>query len=173
MRVTCIMILIILHTTHNILHITRKILHIAHNILHIIRSYAMRPQNYGHDIKTTQNEGSTYVTSTREPSLSNTVSDSFIHTYFISFHSQASVNTSYTQDVVYDFHRVRCAMIKNDLASLLKSISPLDYPLLTLLASFISLCALFEADLIHSWGTLTLTDIYHVSIMKSCVSPTP
>ena len=63
-------------------------------------------------------------------------------------------------------------MIKNDLVSLLKSSSPLDYPILTPLVSFISLCASFEADLIHSLGTLTLTDIDHVSIMKSSVYPT-
>ena len=58
-------------------------------------------------------------------------------------------------------------MIKNDLVSLLKSSSPLDYPILTPLVSFILLCASFEAGLIHSWGTLTLTNIDHVSIMKS------
>ncbi|MFV1196853.1 hypothetical protein, partial [Klebsiella pneumoniae] len=33
--------------------------------------------------------------------------------------------------------------------------------------SFISLYDSFEAGLIHSLGTLTLTDIDHVSIMKS------
>ena len=64
-------------------------------------------------------------------------------------------------------------MTMNNLLSLIKSSSPLDYPILTPLVSFISLCASFEADLIHSWGTLTLTDIYHASIMKSSVSPTP
>ena len=64
-------------------------------------------------------------------------------------------------------------MIKNDLVSLLKSSSPLDYPILTLLVSFILLCASFEDGLIYSLGTLTLTDIDHVSIMKSSVSPTP
>ena len=64
-------------------------------------------------------------------------------------------------------------MIKNDLVSLLKFISPLDYLILTPLVSFISLCASFEAGLVHSWGTLTLTDIDHVSIMKSCVYLTP
>ena len=57
-------------------------------------------------------------------------------------------------------------MIKNDLVSLLESGSPLDYPILTPSVSFISLFASFEADLIHSLGTLTLTDIDHVSIMK-------
>ena len=67
------------------------------------------------------------------------------------------------------FHRVRCAMTKNDIVSLLKSSSPLDYPILTPLVSFISLYALLEADLILSLGTLTLTDIDHVSIMKSSV----
>ena len=63
-------------------------------------------------------------------------------------------------------------MIKNNLVSILESSSPLDYPILTHLVSFISLCALFEAGHIHSLGTLTLTDINHVSIMKSSVSPT-
>ena len=63
-------------------------------------------------------------------------------------------------------------MTKNDLMSLLESNSPLDYPILTPLVSFVSLCASFEAGLIHSLGTLTLTDIDHVSIMKSSVSPT-
>ena len=71
------------------------------------------------------------------------------------------------------FTRVRYAIFKNDLVSLLKSISPLDHPILTPLVSFISLCASFEAGHIHSLGTLTLTDIDHVSIMKSSVSPTP
>ena len=64
-------------------------------------------------------------------------------------------------------------MIKNDLVSLLKSSSPLDYPILTPLVSFISLCASFKVGLIHSLGTLTLTDIDHVRHMKSTVSPTP
>ena len=76
MRVTCIIMRIILYTTYNILHI-------AHNVLHIIRSYAMRPWNHGLDIRTSQNEGSTHVTATREPSLANTESFSYIHTYFI------------------------------------------------------------------------------------------
>ena len=57
--------------------------------------------------------------------------------------------------------------------SLPESSSPLDYPILTPLVSFISLYDSFEAGLIHSLGTLTLTDIDHVSIMKSSVSPTP
>ena len=65
-------------------------------------------------------------------------------------------------------------MIKNDLVLLFESRSPLDYPILTLLVSFVLLCASFEADLIHSLGTLTLTDIDHVSILKSSViKPTP
>ena len=87
MRVTYMIILILLQTTHNILHIAHIVLHIAHNIFHIIHSYAMGPCNHGLDIMTSQNEGSTYGTSTREPSLANTESSSFIHTYFISFHS--------------------------------------------------------------------------------------
>ena len=53
--------------------------------------------------------------------------------------------------------------------SLPESSSPLDYPILTPFVSFISLCALFEVGRIHSLGTLTLTDIDHVSIMKSSV----
>ena len=56
--------------------------------------------------------------------------------------------------------------------SLPESRSPLDYAILTPLVSFISLCASFEADLIHSLRTSTLTDIDHVSIMKSSVFPT-
>ena len=64
-------------------------------------------------------------------------------------------------------------MTKNELMSLLESNSPFDYPNLTPLVSFISLCVSFEADLIHSLGTLTLTDIDHVSIKKYNVSPTP
>ena len=63
-------------------------------------------------------------------------------------------------------------MIRNKLVSLPKSTSPLDYPIPTHLVPFIPLCASFEAVLIHSLGTLTLTDIDHVSIMKSSVCPT-
>ena len=63
-------------------------------------------------------------------------------------------------------------MTKNDLMSLLESNSPLDYPILTPLVSFVSLCTSFEVGLTHSLGTLTLIDIDHVSIMKSSVSPT-
>ena len=64
-------------------------------------------------------------------------------------------------------------MIRNDLMSLPESSSPLDYPILTPSVSFISVYDSFKADLIHSFGTLTLMDIDHVSIMKSSVSPTP
>ena len=64
-------------------------------------------------------------------------------------------------------------MIKNNLISLFESGSPLDYHILTPLVSLISLGVSFEADLIHSLGTLTLTNIDHVSIMKLCVFPTP
>ena len=62
-------------------------------------------------------------------------------------------------------------MVKNDLMSLLESNSPFDYPILTPFVSFISLCASFEAGLILSLRTLTLTDIDHVTIVKSSVSP--
>ena len=64
-------------------------------------------------------------------------------------------------------------MIKNDQVSLHKSRSPLDHTILAPLVSFISLPASFEAGLINSSGTLTLTYIDHVSIMKSNVSRTP
>ena len=150
MRVTCIIILIILQTTHNILHI-------PYHIVHIILSYAMRPWNHRLDIRTSQNEGSTYGASNKEPSLTNIESASFIHTYFIFILSYTSATTSYTQDVVQDSHRVRCAMTKNNIVSLLKSSLPLDYPILTPLLSFISLCALLEAGLILPLETLTLT----------------
>ena len=63
-------------------------------------------------------------------------------------------------------------MTKNYLMSLLESNSHLDYPILTPLVSFVSLCASFEAGVIHSLGTLNLTDIDHVRIMKSSVLPT-
>ena len=43
------------------------------------------------------------------------------------------------------------------------------YPILTPLVAFISLCASFEASLIHSLETLTLTDIDDVNNMKSSV----
>ena len=62
---------------------------------------------------------------------------------------------------------------KNDLMSSLESNSPLDYPILTPFVSLVSLCASFKVGLIHSLVTLTLTNIDHVSIMKSSVSPTP
>ena len=57
-------------------------------------------------------------------------------------------------------------MTKNDVMSLLESNSPLDYPILTPLVSFVSLRASFQAGLIYSLETLTLPDIDHVSIMK-------
>ena len=60
-------------------------------------------------------------------------------------------------------------MNKNDLMSLLESNSPFDYYILKPLVSFISLCASFDDGLLHSLGTLTITDIDHVSIMKSRV----
>ena len=63
-------------------------------------------------------------------------------------------------------------MTKNDPMSLLESNSPCDYPIITPLVSVISFCASFEDGLIHSLGTLNLTDIDHVRIMKSSVLPT-
>ena len=38
---------------------------------------------------------------------------------------------------------------------------------------FISLCASFDASLIHCLGTFIFTDIDHVIIMKSSICPTP
>ena len=93
---------------------------------------------------------------------------SFIRT---SFHSQDSVNTSYTQDIFYDSHWVQCATTKNDLVLLHKYSSPLDYPTQTALISFILQCTLNEVGLILSLGNLRLTNIYHVRIMKSSVHP--
>ena len=93
MIVTCIIIHIILQTTHNILHI-------SYQIVHVIPSYAMRPWNHKLDIKTSQKEGSTYGTSTREPPLANTESASFIHTNFIFIHSYTSATASHTYYVV-------------------------------------------------------------------------
>ena len=60
-------------------------------------------------------------------------------------------------------------MTRNSLVFLNKSSSPLDYPIQTLLVSFISLCTFVEACLVLSLETLTLTDIDHVSIIKSSV----
>ena len=67
MSVTCIIKLIILLRTHNIFHI-------SYDVVHIILSYAMRHWDHGFDVRTSQNEGLTYGTSTREPSLANTES---------------------------------------------------------------------------------------------------
>ena len=159
---TCIMKLITLQKTH-------ILFHISYQVVHIILSYATIPWDYGHDIRTSPNEGSTYRTSTKYPSLANTKYASFIHTYSIWFHSWDSVNTSYTFDVVYDFDLVRCAMTKNNLISFLRSTWPLDYPILTPLVLLFLLCPSFKDNLIHSVGTLTLTDIDHMSIMNSSV----
>ena len=90
MRLTCIIILIILHTTHNILHIAHNILHIAHNFLHIIHSYAMRPWNHGLDIKTSQKRGLNIWYLNQEVCFSKH-RVYFIHSYvlhFISFMGQ-------------------------------------------------------------------------------------
>ena len=54
MRATCIIILNILHTTHNSVHIAHIIIPLTHNIVHIIHLYAMRPMNHGLDIMTSK-----------------------------------------------------------------------------------------------------------------------
>ena len=56
--------------------------------------------------------------------------------------------------------------------SLHESSLALNYPILTPLVSFISLFASFKAGLFHLLGTLTLTDIDHVRIMKCSASST-
>ena len=89
MSVTYIIKLIILQTTHNIFHI-------SYHVVHIILSYAMKPWDHGLDVRISQNEGSTYETSTREPSLINTEYVSFIHAYFIFILSYISAITSHT-----------------------------------------------------------------------------
>ena len=71
-KVTCTIIVNILHTAQNSVHIAHIIIHITQNVVHTIYLYAMRSWNHGLNIKTSQNEGSTYGTSTREPSLANT-----------------------------------------------------------------------------------------------------
>ena len=53
----------------------------THSFFHIIHSYDMRPYYHGLDLKTFQNEGSTYGTSSKEPYLANKESASFIHSY--------------------------------------------------------------------------------------------
>ena len=96
MSVTCIIKLIILQTTHNMFHIAHIIIHITHNVF---ISFIRMPWDLGImdlTLRLPKNEGSTYGTSTRECTFANTDSASFIHTYFISFHSRVSVNTSYT-----------------------------------------------------------------------------
>ena len=80
MSVTYIIKLIILQTAYNIFHI-------SYHVVHIILSYSMKTWDRGLDVRTYQNEGSTYGTSTREPSLANTGSALFIHTYHISVNS--------------------------------------------------------------------------------------
>ena len=79
MSVKGIIKLIILQISHNIFHV-------LYHVVHIILLCAMRPLNHGLDIRNSQNEGSTYETSTREPTLAKIESTSFIHMYFV-FHS--------------------------------------------------------------------------------------
>ena len=166
MSITCIIKFIILQTAHSIFHI-------SYHVVYITLSYSMRPWNHAHDIRTSQNEVSTNVTSNRGPPLLNTGYTKLFHMYFNLILSYTSVITSHTYDVVQDSHRVCCAMTKNNLESLLMSRSPFNYHILTPLVSFIQLCASFKAGLIHSLGILTLTDIDHVSILKSSVCPKP
>ena len=75
-----------MHHQNIILQIAHDIVHLSYQISHTIPSYSMRPWNHRLDIRTSQNEGSTHETSTREPSLANIESASSICTY-ISFHS--------------------------------------------------------------------------------------
>ena len=89
-----------------------------------------------------KNEGSTYGTSNRESTLANTESASFIHTYFIWFHSWASKHKLY----------LGCSL-RVSLGSLCidqewpsvkhKSISPLDYPILRLGIIYFIMCIIW------------------------------
>ena len=76
MRVTCIIILIFLQTTH-------RIFHISCHIVDIILSYSMRPWNHRLDIMTSLNEGSTYGTLIKEPTLANSKFASYIHMFMV------------------------------------------------------------------------------------------
>ena len=106
------------------------------------------------------------MTSTREPSLANIEAASFTHKFFI-FHSFIYLGC--------------CLGLSSDSlcnekewpSVITESSSPVDYPIQTPLVSFISLCALHEVGLIRSSGTLTITDIDHVSFMKPNVYPIP
>ena len=64
-------------------------------------------------------------------------------------------------------------MSLNNLVSLHESRSPLDYPTQTHLALLILLYELHEVGLILSLGTLNLTYIDPIRIMKSSVYPIP
>ena len=70
MRVICIIILITFHKALKILHIAHII--IAPKTFYNTHAYNMIPWSHGHEIKTFQNDGSTYGTSNRESSLENT-----------------------------------------------------------------------------------------------------
>ena len=76
MGVTCIIKLIILQTTHNIFHI-------SYHVVNIILSYSMRPWNHRLDIMTSLNEGSTYGTLIKEPTLANSKFASYIHMFMV------------------------------------------------------------------------------------------
>ena len=77
MSVTCIVKLIILQTKNNIFHI-------SYHVVHIILSYAMRPWDHGHDVRTSLNEGTTYGSSTRENFFSKH-RFCFIHLYVLHY----------------------------------------------------------------------------------------
>ena len=89
-----------MHHHNYILQAAHNVLHISYHVVHIIISYAMRHWNHGLDIRTCQNEGSTFGTLTRESSLVNTDSTSFIHRHLILFLSYTTAITSHTEDVV-------------------------------------------------------------------------
>ena len=111
----------------------------------------MRPWNHWLNIKISRIEGSTNGTSTRESSLANT-EFFFVHSYilyFISFIGQ------YKHQLYLGCSlRLSSGLLCNEQEwphSLLEYEKLHDYPILTPLVSFDSLCASFEAGLIHSF----------------------
>ena len=74
---TCIIKLMILQTAYNIFYI-------SYHVVYIILSYAMRPWDHGHDVRTSLNEGTTYGSSTRENFFSKH-RFCFIHLYVLHY----------------------------------------------------------------------------------------
>ena len=170
MRVTCIIILKILYKTHNRVQIAHIIIPIKYNVVHIIHFIgtsflgslnvkSMKPNNRKWGLNIWDLKLEVCFSKNRI---------CFIHSYelhFISFMRQFK-----HQRYLGCSLRLSSSLLslkKTDLMSLLEYNLICDYPMLTPLLSFITLCALFEAGIVNSLGTLSLIDIVHVSIMKS------